>query len=265
MTSFRSIDISDPRFEADGLRHVTVKSPSLRGRADLTVWAPVGVTPAALVVLLHGVYGSHWCWALRGGAHRTAKRLIHAGDVPPLAVAMPSDGLRGDGTAYMRHGDGTDYERWIIDEVPAAAAAALTGLDPSAPLCLAGLSMGGFGALRIGAKHCTRVLAVSAHSAMTHFDQMAQFVEEDPASFGTAGAEASVLDAIAAAGIQMPWLRFDCGLEDQLLEFNRDLHRALQARGIDHAYDEFPGGHTWPYWEAHLDDTLRFFGKALRP
>lgn len=263
--TFRTIDISDPRFEADGLRHVTVKSPSLRGRADLTVWAPAGVTPVALVVLLHGVYGSHWCWALKGGAHRTARRLIDAGLVPPVALAMPSDGLRGDGTAYMRHGDGTDYERWILDEVPVAARAALPALDALAPLCLAGLSMGGFGALRLGARHCTRVRAISGHSSMTHFAQMAQFVEEDPAAFGTSPAEASVLDAITAAGIQMPRLRFDCGLDDELLEYNRDLHRALQARGIDHTYEEFPGGHTWPYWETHLDDTLRFFGEALRP
>ena len=43
MLPFRTIDISDPRFESEGLRHVTVKSPSLRGRGDLTVWAPAGV------------------------------------------------------------------------------------------------------------------------------------------------------------------------------------------------------------------------------
>ena len=264
MPSFRTIDISDPRFEAEGLRHVTVKSPSLRGRADLTVWAPAGVRPVALVVLLHGVYGSHWCWALKGGAHRTAGRLIDAGVVPPLALAMPSDGLRGDGTAYMRHGDGTDYERWILDEVPLAARAALPSLDAAAPLCLAGLSMGGFGALRLGARHATRVRAVSGHSSMTHFDQMARFVEEDPVSFGTSVAEASALDAIIAAGAHLPRLRFDCGLDDELLELNRELHRALEARAIDHTYEEFPGGHTWPYWEAHLDDTLRFFGEALR-
>jgi S-formylglutathione hydrolase FrmB len=176
---------------------------------------------------------------------------------------MPSDGLRGDGTAYMRHGDGSDYERWIIDEVPAAAVAALPDLDPAAPLCLAGLSMGGFGALRIGARHAARVAAVSAHSSMTHFSQMAQFVEEDPTGFGTAAAEASVLDTIIEAGVQLPPLRFDCGLDDGLLEHNRDLHRALRSRGIAHIYEEFPGGHTWAYWEQHLDDTLRFFGKVL--
>ena len=265
MTGFRTIDISDPRFEAEGLRHVTVKSASLRGRGDLTVWAPAGVTPVALVVLLHGVYGSHWCWSLKGGAHRTASRLIGAGTIPPLALAMPSDGLRGDGTAYMRHGDGTDYERWVIDDVPFAARVALPGLDTSAPLCIAGLSMGGFGALRLGAKHAPHVRAISGHSSMTHFGQMTQFVEEDPAAFGTSATEASVVDAIVAAAPRLPRLRFDCGLDDDLLESNRDLHRALRARGIVHTYEEFPGGHTWPYWEAHLDDTLRFFGEALRP
>jgi enterochelin esterase-like enzyme len=119
--------------------------------------------------------------------------------------------------------------------------------------------------LRLGAKYATRVRAISGHSSMTDLAHMARFVEEDPVAFGTSAAEASVLDAIAAAGAQLPPIRFDCGREDELIEVNRDLHRALQLRGIDHTYEEFPGGHTWPYWEARLDDTLRFFGKVVRP
>jgi len=33
--------------------------------------------------------------------------------------------------------------------------------------------------------------------------------------------------------------------------------------GIPHEYEEFPGGHTWDYWERHLQDTLRFFARSL--
>ena len=261
---FRTIDISDPRFESEGLRCVTVKSAALRGRGDLTVWAPAGTTPAALVVLLHGVYGSHWCWTLRGGAHRTAARLVAAGAIPPLALAMPSDGLRGDGTGYVRHGDGADFGRWIVDEVPAAARAALPALDHSAPLFLAGLSMGGFGALRLGATHAARVGAISGHSSITHVSQMSQFVEEDVALLRTDPAEASALDALVAAGEALPPLRFDCGIDDQLITENRALHAALEARGIPHVYEEYPGTHEWAYWEAHVEDTLRFFATVLQ-
>ncbi|MGI8671330.1 MAG: alpha/beta hydrolase [Luteitalea sp.] len=261
---FRTIDISDPRFESDGLRLVTVKSAALRGRGDVTLWAPAGQTPAGLVILLHGVYRSHWCWALRGGAHRTAARLIASGEIPPLALAMPSDGLRGDGTAYLRHGDGAHFSQWISDDVPVAARAALPSLDASALLFIAGLSMGGFGALRLGATHAARVRGISGHSSITHLSQMSRFVEEDVSSFGTSPAQASVLDAIVAAGDALPPLRFDCGVDDQLIEENRALHRALDARGIRHTYEEFPGTHEWSYWETHIEDTFRFFGKALR-
>ena len=79
---FRSVEISDPRFEREGLRLVTVKSPALRRRGDVAVWSPpldAGQAPLPLVILLHGVYGSAWSWPLQGGAHLTAARLVEAG------------------------------------------------------------------------------------------------------------------------------------------------------------------------------------------
>lgn len=48
-----------------------------------------------------------------------------------------------------------------------------------------------------------------------------------------------------------------------LIEPNRALHAGLIAAGIAHTYEEFPGGHEWPYWEAHLAATLRFFARQL--
>jgi len=57
---------------------------------------------------------------------------------------------------------------------------------------------------------------------------------------------------------RLPPLRFDCGVDDPLIEVNRSLHRELEAAGIPHEYKEFPGGHSWDYWILHLRDTLRF-------
>lgn len=259
--AFRTVETSDPRYEHEGLRHVTVKSAALRGRGDLTVWVPADAAPAGLVILLHGVYGSHWCWALRGGAHRTAARLTASGELPPLALAMPSDGLRGDGTAYARHGDGVDFQRWVADEVPQAAREAVPALAADLPMFVAGLSMGGFGALRIGAAQHDRFTAISAHSAITDLSQMSQFIEEDVAALGIDPADGSALEAIVAAGGALPPLRFDCGTADPLLDANRQLHRALVERDVEHTYDEFPGGHEWTYWETHLEDSLRFFAR----
>lgn len=260
---FRTIETSDARFEHDGLRCVTVKSTALRGRGDVTIWAPPA-RPVGLVILLHGVYGSHWCWALRGGAHRTAARLVASGEMPPFAIAMPSDGLRGDGTGYARHGDGVDFERWVALDVPEAARAMMPELGEDAPLFISGLSMGGFGALRVGASHPRRFQGISAHSSITHASQLPLFIDEDLDTLGLHAADVSALAAIVAAGSTLPSLRFDCGSDDPLIDANRDLHRALEQQRIAHVYEEFPGGHEWPYWETHVEDSFRFFARIWK-
>jgi S-formylglutathione hydrolase FrmB len=257
---FATVELSDARFERDGLRFVTVKSAALGRRADLSVFVPSGgADPMPLVILLHGVNGSHWSWPMRGGAHLTAARLIETGELPPVAIAMPSDGLWGDGSGYVPHHD-ADYERWIVDEVPQAAALADERITERSALFIAGKSMGGFGALRLGAKYPARFSGISAHSAVTTLARLRETISEplaDLDAFGTA--DGTALHWLEAHRSRLPPLRFDCGTGDGLLAGNRALHAALDARGVEHVYEEFPGGHDWPYWKLHLADSLRFF------
>ena len=264
--SFRTIEISDPTYEHDGLRYVTVKTPNLAGRGDITVWLPapdlMGSKPLPLVILLHGVYGSHWAWSLKGGAHRTAERLIREGKIRPMILAMPSDGLWGDGSGYLPH-NGRSFDRWIIDDVPNAVAAALPpghATDFPAGVFIAGLSMGGFGALRLGATYPERFRAVHGFSSITHLNQLPLFVEEPLSAYRQAdSADESVLDLMLRNRARLPPISFDCGTDDLLVEHNRALHQALTEQGISHRYAEHPGGHEWPYWQQHLEDALLFF------
>lgn len=264
MSRFRTVELSDPQLEQEGLRHVTVHSRHLRGRGDLTVWRPSPTSGSGrrpLVVLLHGVYGSHWGWTEKGAVHRTARRLIEEGRIPPMVLAMPSDGLRGDGTGYLDGPDG-DFERWILDDVPAAAAEAAPEVDPEAPFFLTGLSMGGFGTLRIGARHPERFLALSAHSAVTGLADLRPFIET-PMATPADGDGPEVAPLLIRNADRLPPFRFDCGLEDPLLASNRLLHHSLEEAGVPHSYQEFDGGHAWPYWRLHIEETLRFFGDRL--
>ena len=263
---FRSFEISSPAFEQQGLRHITVKSAALRRRADITLWVPQGTAgPLPLVILLHGVYGSHWAWAWRGGAHVSAAAMVETGQIPPMAIAMPSDGLWGDGSGYIKHhSGGEDYERWIMEEVPEAAAQATDGRTAGTPLFLSGLSMGGYGALRLGAKYGRdRVAGVSAHSSATHFDDLDAIPDEDMSLCGVDAGEAGVDRVIIDYRAHLPPLRFDCGDNDVLLPQNRNLHAFLKASGVPHIYEEFPGGHDWTYWQTHLPDSLRSFATLL--
>lgn len=268
--SFRTIELSDPRFDHDGLLQITVKTPNLRGRGDITLWLPpaelTGTGPLPLVILLHGVYGSHWAWSLKGAAHQTAHRLIAEGRIKPVAIAMPSDGLWGDGSGYLPHNQHC-FDQWILDDVPKAVAeaAASRGLTiDTGATYLAGLSMGGYGALRLGAAHPNRFRAVCGLSSITDLPQMAQFVEEDLANYLQADpTDQSVLALMQKNRTSLCPIRFDCGVDDPLIEPNRALHQALLAANIPHVYAEFPGGHEWPYWETHLGDALLFFDGIL--
>lgn len=262
---FRTIGISAPGFETEDLRWVAVKSGALGHRADVLIHATTrarATDDAPLVILLHGVYGSAWSWCFQGGAHRTNARLQTEPGFPPFVLAMPSDGLWGDGSGYVRH-NGRDFERWIVDDVPTAVSLAIPSVSERSPVCIAGLSMGGFGALRLAGKHPKRFAAVSAHSAITDFAQMAQFVEEPLESYGVAAGDRSVLATWREQRDRLPPLRFDCGTEDPLISANRTLHASLEAAGIAHDYHEFPGAHAWEYWQEHLEDTLRFFAAVL--
>ena len=247
----------------DGIHHATVKSAALRRRADISFYVPpnVSVEKLPLVILLHGVYGSHWAWLYKGGAHQVLDRLIKEEHLPPMMLAMPSDGLWGDGSGYVRHRD-ADYARWIVDEVPEASAE-IDARCQDAPRFISGLSMGGYGALRLGLLHPEKFTAISAHSSITEVTQMQGFVEESQAEFDLTDANPLAVLECAKLNSHRPHLRFDCGSEDLLIEHNRTLHRDLEAAGITHVYEEFPGGHTWDYWHLHLADTLRFFKACL--
>ncbi len=257
-------EVSNPRFESTGLRHVTVKSGHLRGRGDISIFLPANIDKinrVPVAVLLHGTYGSHWAWALKGGAHLTAAHMISSGEIPPIVLAMPSDGLWGDGTAYLPQ-DHANFESWIGADVPAAVQYLLPEVARGGPLFLGGLSMGGFGAVRVAAKLGRSVVtAASAMSACTRLDRFFEYVTERPEDFHGLPADTALLDVLLARRTNLPALHFDCGTEDVLLADNRSLAKALSFAGVAHEYLEFPGGHNWDYWEEHLPDTLRFFAR----
>ena len=262
---FRTLEVSDPALSPPGLRFVTVKSATLGQRADVLLFVPpqaAALQNVPLVLLLHGVYGSHWAWAFQGGAHLTAQRLIDAGAIPPLVLAMPSDGLWGDGSGYVAHAE-QDFERWIVDEVPAATRAACSACSEASPLFIAGLSMGGFGALRLAGRHPTRFEAAAGHSSVTEVAQLDALIAETRAGWARTPADHSVIASLRGADAPLPALRFDCGRDDPFIGANRQLHAELQAAGIAHGYAEHDGGHGWAYWARHLEDTLRFFGQTL--
>lgn len=261
---FRTIEISNPEFENDFVRYITVKSQNLKGRGDICVFAPPGIEKlpdCPLIILLHGVYGSSWSWSLSGGVHISALEMIKKKLIPPFVIAMPSDGLWGDGSAYLPHNN-FNFEKWIAEDVPAAVKQCIPAITNKSKLFIGGLSMGGFGAFKIGAKYHNIFTAIAAHSSITNLQEMKLFVEEDISNYEQEDkVDEEVLATLLKYKDHLPPISFDCGITDTLLESNRSLHQQLLENNIAHDYEEYEGGHEWAYWREHIIDSILFFSR----
>jgi S-formylglutathione hydrolase FrmB len=143
---------------------------------------------------------------------------------------------------------------------------------------IAGLSMGGHGAMYIAARHPELYAAAGSMSGVMNIDTRTWKV---PEAFAKSRGEnfarllgppkdtlnpytdytiVGMTDKLKANDVK---LIFDVGVDDFLIEPNRDLHRRLLLNGTPHDYIERPGGHTWEYWEAALPYQMLFFARVL--
>ena len=266
MPRFKTLEISNPGYENNNLRFITVKTANLMGRGDICVYVPPGTANTEtlpIVILLHGVYGSAWSWPYSSGVHLKVNELIQKGELPPMILAMPSDGLWGDGSAFLPLGN-YNFEKWIADDVPDALIECINGAQKESPLFISGFSMGGFGALRIGAKYAPKFKAISGHSSITSLPQIKFFVEESLKYYAQDNIiDEDVFETFMHYRFNLPPIRFDCGTADLLINYNRSLHKKMEKEGIPHLFEENPGGHEWTYWTKHIIQSLKFFSENL--
>jgi putative tributyrin esterase len=221
-----------------------------------------GKGPFPVLYLLHGLSDNHTIWLRRTSIERYIADL-------PLVVVMP-DGGRG---FYTDAEQGFAFGKAIGAELIERIDRTFPTRADRSGRAVAGLSMGGYGALRLGLTHPDLYCAAVSHSGALNFghkviygdhikDRAAEFTRilgEDP----TGGPNDLYALAEKADKAALPALRLDCGTEDHLIESNRTFHTHLTALGIPHAYEEHPGAHDWAYWDRHIQDTLTFVRKAL--
>ena len=140
---------------------------------------------------------------------------------------------------------------------------------------IAGLSMGGFGALHTGLAYPRTFGKIGAmSSALIHhevakmqpgggnsvanyeyyrecFGEPAQLLESD-------NNPEVLVRKLKAAGEKIPEIYITCGTEDFLIEPNREMHRFLEAEGVPHEYHEAPGIHDMVYWTEHIQKIVRW-------
>lgn len=227
---------------------------------ETTTWVLLpddGTPPFATLYLLHGLSDDHTAWMRKSRVEsHVAKR--------PLIVVMP-DGGRG---FYTNHYDGgPQWATHVGVELPALIERTFPAAATRDARHVGGLSMGGYGALRVALGYPDRFASAHSHSGAVlgprrrvDFPPTPEYRAIVGPHSGLAGTDndLTLLAGRAKAGGLLPRLRFDCGTDDFLLEDNRQFNRQLVDAGIDHQYVEFPGGHSWDYWDQHVGEAIDF-------
>src|ERR1051325_6975207 len=78
----------------------------------------------------------------------------------PLIVVMP-DAFR---SFYTNHSNGPAYAKYIAEELPAVIEQNFAAKPDRESRCIGGLSMGGYGALRVGLAYADRYVSINSHS-----------------------------------------------------------------------------------------------------
>jgi S-formylglutathione hydrolase FrmB len=249
------------------------RSDVIGKQTSATVILPeTGTGPFPTFYLLHGLTDDHTTWLRRSRIEWYVRDL-------PIIVVMP-DGYR---SFYTRPVDGPDFAKHIGEELPAFIERNFQAKAERSARAIGGLSMGGYGALRVGLGYADRFCSVNSHSgavAWGNFDYKTgpaapaslngrgeAFLRELRRIFGDdpRGTDHDVVELAkrALAAGRLPELLIDCGTEDFLIEDNRAFVAQLKAANVPHVYREFPGVHDWDYWDLHIREALAFHAKNL--
>jgi S-formylglutathione hydrolase FrmB len=231
-------------------------SNAIQKCTGLTLVVPDGAGPFPVVYQLHGLSDDHTIWQRRTSIERYADRY-------GFIIAMP-DGGRG---FYCDH-PGTTHqgERHLLETVALVDRMFRTITDRRGR-AIGGLSMGGYGSMKLGIKRPDLFGSVVSHSSAFAVKRR---VREYPdlAVFHAKGLPAgddpfALASKLAKSSGPKPRIRFDCGVDDFLLDDNRRFRAHLLKLGVEHQYAEFPGAHSWDYWDEHIDEALRFHRESF--
>ncbi|HLJ90814.1 MAG TPA: alpha/beta hydrolase family protein [Candidatus Angelobacter sp.] len=252
--------VRDGRFLSDGLGR------EVRYRVLLPADYDSSSYRYPVLYLLHGLYGDCENWTTRTHLNRYAAGLN-------LIIAMPDAG--NSWYADSRHASaanagGSMFETYIAKDFIQEIDGHYRTLLERHTRAIGGLSMGGYGAVKLALKYPE--LFVMAGGISSAFDAPRDLHEKNPEfreellqAFGPphdpTRKQNDVFELAAQAkGKQLPYFYLDCGTGDSFIQSNREFAQRLLGLGIPYEYHEVPGAHAWDYW----DSAIARFLQALK-
>lgn len=210
--------------------------------------------------LLHGLSDDHTVW------QRWSSLELQLGSLP-LAVIMPTT-LRG---FYTDMKYGPKYFTFISEELPKICERLFHISPKREDRFAAGLSMGGYGAFKLGLRCPDRYGAVASLSGAldvvgstecafdydTILHDFSLIFGEQGAAIGTKDDLFALAENITDDKEKLPKFFQWCGVSDKLYQENKCFNEKFGEKlGIE--YHEGPGSHEWLYWDMHIKDVLEW-------
>jgi putative tributyrin esterase len=224
-----------------------------------------------VLYLLHGLTGHYSDWASRSNVADYAQQYR-------MIVVMPegNDGWYTDNASVV-----TDkYESYILKELIPDVEQRYRTIQARYGRSIAGLSMGGYGAIKFGLKSPNTfafAASMSGAFAITRVPEkdLGQLGPVLTKLYGPIGAETrkanDIFDIVANLSAPhlaaLPYFYFDCGTEDPLptvFSSNRDLAKVMFEKKIPHEFRELPGDHSWAYWDQQIPHVLEIASQKMR-
>ena len=213
------------------------------------------------IYLLHGMLDDHSCWMRWSRVEEYAEK-------HQIALVMPT----GQNGFYINAVHGLPYFDFINQELPMWAENTFPLLEGRENRFVAGLSMGGFGALRHGLTTPERYAAIGAFSPVCDLvalnnilnkNNMADMVAYDDLFGGIDKIKGTNNDLMYLAenvkqvAQNLPKIYIGCGKEDVLVyEMTRDYVEFLVQAGYDVTYMEMTGTHEWDVWNTCIREFI---------
>lgn len=247
------------------LLHAQIYSNILGRSTEIDVVLPEDAAPESgfpTLFLLHGMTDDHSMWQRRTSIERYA-------DDRRIAVVMPTTGLGW----YTNTQCGERWFDYISQELVLAVRRMLPRLSRRREdTFVAGLSMGGYGALRCALKRpdlyskCASLSGALDAAELVH-DPMPlgrPFCWEDvfgPPE-GIPGSENDLFRAARDLQENRPEIWMWCGTEDDLYPTNLKMRDHLRSLGYRLHYQDSPGDHSWKYWNREIQNVLKWLVPA---
>jgi S-formylglutathione hydrolase FrmB len=293
----------------------TLWAQSLGIRKAVTVYLPAsyGRSPARrypVLYYLHGLWGNETNWTRQGALAAAADSLAALGR-PELIVVMPdgddswyttwnalgtADGCRAD-TARREPAASycvpwPRYDEYVARDLVARVDSSYRTRADRAHRAIAGLSMGGYGAMSLALRYPEVYAAAASHSGVVapllagprpyaaparwapsvdslhalyrgYWTTLPLAMGRDTAAWWARDPARLAARVRGERPTLLPALFADVGVDDMLLGQNRAFRDELATLGVPLAYSEWPGAHSWAYWRAHVGESLAWLAARV--